>query len=248
MAIGGVLLISASTLVNGQRGETEFTQAMRDIDSKFQTIISGVNSGTFTVSSRYECSASGGRPVLIPIAGGSPSHDEGTSSTCLVMGKAIQAPPGKSQLYIYTVLGLRAGSYEASKPTPAIAATGGDLTETYNIASGGAVVKSTGYNGGANRADLAGFYYDPTSSAGSNRVSTQPLLAKAYALFSDPSTPPNPTNVRDYIEEQDTDRYKNFPLDEWRVCFRSPDSSRTAYLDVFAGSQGVNTKLTFNNC
>jgi len=245
LAISGLLLVSVATLINGQRGETEFTQAMRDVDSKIQTIVSSINGGTFTVSNNYQCSISGaGRPTLTAISAGDPVHEEGTSSECLIMGKALQIVPAQSQLYIYTVLGLRAGTFEQSKPTPAIDETGGNLTETYNIASRGAVVTSASYNDSAKRADMLGLYYDPSNSLRVSRVNTQPLLAKAYELNSDSVNPVN--NVKNYIEEQSG--YKNSSINTWKICFKSSDSKWAAYLTIVAGQQGVSTKLTFEGC
>jgi len=245
LAISGLLLVSVATLINGQRGETEFTQAMRDVDSKIQTIVSGINGGTFTVSNNYQCSISGaGRPTLTAISAGNPLHEEGTSSECLIMGKALQIVPAQSQLYIYTVLGLRASTFEQSKPTPAIAETGGDLTETYNIAFRGAIVTSASYNDSANRADMLGLYNDPSNPLGVSRVNTQPLLAKAYELNSNPANPVD--NVKNYIEEQSG--YKNGTINDWKICFSSPDNKQTAFINVITGQGGVNTKLTFDSC
>ncbi|MBI2009280.1 type II secretion system protein [Candidatus Saccharibacteria bacterium] len=245
LAISGLLLVSVATLINGQRGETEFTQAMRDVDSKIQTMLSSINGGTFTVSNNYQCSISGaGRPTLTAIGAGDPVHEEGTSSECLIMGKALQVVPTKNQIYIHTVLGLRAGTFEQSKPTPAVAETGGDLTETYNIASGGAIVTSASYGDSAKRTDMLGLYYDPSNPLRVSRVNTQPLLAKAYELNSDSVNPVN--NVKNYIEEQSG--YKNSAVNDWKICFSSPDNKQTAFINVIAGRNGVSTKLTFDNC
>lgn len=244
VAIGGLLLISAAVLLNGQKGSTEFNQAMRDVESKIRTLISEVNSGTLTISNKYNCRIdSNNRPALNFISSG-PAHEEGTSSDCLVMGKAIQTIQSKSQLHIYTVLGLRADTYEQSNPTPAIAVTGGNLTDVYDIANEGAEVTAAGYNSGANRADMIGLYYDPRTTTVVNRLGSQPLLAKAYELRSDTDDPVN--NVREYIEERNG--RDNVTLDannKYKICFQSNDGNHTASLEIISGAQGVNTDLKF---
>lgn len=253
LAIGGTMLVSATVLLKGTRSETEFIQAMRDVDSKIQTIISGINSGSYNVSDRYQCALVGGRPYLAEIASGGAPHEVGTSSECLVLGRAIQGVVGKSQLYIRTVLGARyytnaagqkiaAANLFETKPTPATIENGGDLTETFTITARGAVLKSTSYNDGATRGDMAGIYYDPAVTT--NRVTTQALIGRVYELQSSPSDPN--ANVNNFIQERPG--YRSYQLSKWKLCFESNDGKRTGYLTLSVSAIGVNTELVFNNC
>ncbi|MGH7156920.1 MAG: type II secretion system protein, partial [Candidatus Saccharimonadales bacterium] len=70
LAISGVLLFSALTLVGGQQQKTSFTQAMQDVLSQIQSYASQVQAGNYPSLEGQACqivalgNPSGNRPQL----------------------------------------------------------------------------------------------------------------------------------------------------------------------------------------
>lgn len=251
LGISGVLLTSAIVLVGGLRGGTEFSQAMRDIQSKFQTEINSVRTGTFAFNDSYSCAIapSNDRAKLTAAPGGS----SGTSQDCLFLGKAFQVVPGLPMLYIYSVLGNRTYKVDAAgnrapvtnfdQANPVVANdSGADLTQSYNFSSSAALLKSAKANGVATEADMAGFYTNLQSSAGAS--SSQSLFAKAYNLTSNSSDVSN--GVQNCIEQQAS--CTAVGLTKWDLCFDSSDKKQTAQLSISASSTGILTQLNFITC
>lgn len=260
LAIAGLMLTSVSVLLNGQKEETEFNQAMRDLDSKLQAIIGNVKAGSFTFPQQYKCTAEGSPPrAKLSLRTGTDLQGEGVNPACLNLGKAIQFVNGQPKAYIYTVLGIRSfnvGSetftvtkFDETNPEPAID-TGFDLTETYTVASRGALFKHAGSSytdttGSSGQSDMAGFYYDLSNSAGGSNSNVQPLLSKVYNFQSD--TGVNYQNGVQTCIRQDSS-CDNAILSNWKLCFDSADFKQTAYIDITVTTEGINTKLNFINC
>lgn len=256
LGISGVMLTSAIILVGGLRGGTEFSQAMRDVQSKFQSEINSVRTGTFAFNDSYDCKTIASADPLLndrPSLTASASASGGTSKDCLFLGKALQVVPGQSTLYIYSVLGNRtykvdgAGNralvttFDQANPIAANAA-GADLTKTYNFSSSAAVTKSAQANGVNAESDMAGFYTNLQSSAGNS--ASQSLFAKAYNLTS--SSGDASSGVQNCIEQQNS--CSNAPLTKWDICFDSSDKKQTAQLSILASSTGILTQLNFISC
>lgn len=91
LAVSGALFVSAMLLVNGQQQKAQFSQGVRDIDSRMQDIINNVDTGYYTdagFSNNFYCNAIGSSyPTFAPSYGGS---KQGTNTTCIFVGQVVQ--------------------------------------------------------------------------------------------------------------------------------------------------------------
>ncbi len=110
LAVSSVMLVAALLLVNGQQNKTEFSQAVRDLESRLQDISNDIATGFYSRAGDMRCSYSTpGNPSsgvhLTPAAG----VEQGANSDCIFIGRVIQFAPDdkRSKLRIYDVVGGR---------------------------------------------------------------------------------------------------------------------------------------------
>ncbi len=113
LAVSGALLASALSLFGGQQRRTQFTQAVRELDSQIQDIINDVSTGFYPNNGSVRCAydpAGGGLPGSgIKLTNGS-GTTQGTNSDCIFVGRVIQFSPqgeGQGAMHIHTVAGQR---------------------------------------------------------------------------------------------------------------------------------------------
>jgi len=97
LAVTGALFVSAAILFNGKQGRTEFSQSMRDFESKLQTVANEVSTGFYVTG--FTCKANGSGQVKVT----SPVASEGANEGCIFLGKAVHSDG--DQLDTYTVVG-----------------------------------------------------------------------------------------------------------------------------------------------
>lgn len=117
LAVSGLLLVSAVTLVAGQQRKVEFSQAAMDIKSSIEQVISDVGAGFYANPGTFSCSVAGGNVSISAAAG----TQQGSNNGCIFMGKAIQfgvQGTDPQQYVIHTVAGLQdnTGTLLSAKP------------------------------------------------------------------------------------------------------------------------------------
>lgn len=134
LAVSGALFLTAVLLVNGQQRKTEFTTAVRDFDSKLQSVIGNVTSGYYHGGGSITCEDQPG-PLLKITSSPSP---QGQNSDCTFIGQWIELAPSNDNFTITSYAGVRRDSsgkevqtLADAKPTP-ISAT----AETFKLLSG----------------------------------------------------------------------------------------------------------------
>lgn len=269
LVISGALLAAAMVAINGQQNRTEFTQGMRDIDSKLQDTLNDVSNGNFTYNDK-DCTVS---PTGVPSLSGS-GTGIGTRSACLFLGEALQFSTSGStggvenntRFAIYTVLGRRTkpgvtapvsvNSLNEANPT-AIA----ELT-TYKYYQQGITATSVNYtpsvgSAPANAYTLIGIYTGFTSAAGnignSGADASQALQAYTYKLaetgtaYGAPAencinNTNNPSTPCPFDQTLSTGGSKGLG-----ICFDSNNGTgQTAMITIYNTAQGVNTRLDYN--
>jgi prepilin-type N-terminal cleavage/methylation domain-containing protein len=247
LAIAGVLLFSALTVVGGQQQKTGFTQAMQDVASTIQNYASQIQAGSYPSSENYSCKAPAGtRPQLISGAGAGDNN-------CIFLGRVFEVEPGSSTIHSIVVLGTRLDSSNQSvtsidNANPEPARTGGnpnpdkyDLIDTYTIGAGATVTSS---NGSKNNWDLIGLF---SQLEGNIETSSgnQVLSLRAYPYDGQAYPYPAPQLTK-CIEEQLGSPNCSSPttIKQWALCMT--DGSQTAALEVNANPSGLTSKLNYN--
>ena len=110
MIVTSVMLVSTMATFSGQHKKTQFAQALRDLESKFDDIANDVSTGYFPNSNSISCSAVGvSEPNISAV-----STEQGANYDCIFLGKAVVLHDGGSDnfsLQIYPIVGNRnAGS------------------------------------------------------------------------------------------------------------------------------------------
>lgn len=105
LAVSGALLASVMSLIAGQQANTEFTTNMRTLESQMQDVLNDVATGTSEIGEGCTAPAS---PDGVPVGSGA-AQEQGTSSGCVYVGKALQfAPAGQPGAYtVSTIVGRR---------------------------------------------------------------------------------------------------------------------------------------------
>jgi prepilin-type N-terminal cleavage/methylation domain-containing protein len=235
LAVSGVILSAAILMFHGQQGKTEFTQGMRDIDSKIQNVAKDVTASVPTSS--QACSVpnpadSTSRPVQ-----SATTAPVGTNVDCIYLGNAVEATPGKDYLNIYTVLGRHdADSFLSANPTTMTAVT------KYPIIGGSTILSSKTYdfNGSPSQnSSLVGIYLGMNSGDADRGSAGGPLFLRGYAN----------SNGGMCVEQGSGCGVITAQVSKWSICFESPYSAGvTARLDIQPSSNGVTTQLDFGGC
>lgn len=251
LAVSGVLLFSALTIVNGQQQKTSFNQAMQDVASMIQNYATQIQAGSYPGSEAYGCTVSGSPPTaqLTNSPGGS-------DGSCVFLGRAFEFEPGSggSVIRSIVVIGSRTDSngnsvtsVDDANPEPARLAGSSspdsyNLIDTYNIGGGATVVAS---NGSTNNWDLIGLYSQLEGSSADSGTGNQALSLRGYP-YPAGSYPYPSSQLTQCIEEVSTtpDCMSPTNLNQWNLCLS--DGSQTAAVEVYSNPSGLNTKVNYS--
>ena len=106
LAVTGGLFVSAAILIAGRRQQTEFNQAVRQVQSQIQQVINDVATGFYPNTNTFQCSPGPSGPVFTSGSG----TQQGANSGCIFVGKAMQfgvSGTTPEQFSIFTVAGLQ---------------------------------------------------------------------------------------------------------------------------------------------
>lgn len=105
LTVTSALLISALAVISGQQQKTEFSQAIRDIESQLRDTINDVSTGFYNNTGNFTCSSSGGGPLLAEGA-----NNQGKNEDCIFIGRAVQFAVNGTNgegFNIYDIVGQR---------------------------------------------------------------------------------------------------------------------------------------------
>jgi hypothetical protein len=257
LAVSSALFLSAYFLMQGQQTKTEFTQGMRDIESKLRDYINDVSVGYYPQVGEYTCEADVTGISFSPVA--VPAGDTtGTNLSCIFLGKAIHVQPedGNDKMYIYSVVGRRkhtvaganrdVATITEATPTAVIdAAQGFDKTEGYTF-PWGITVDSTNQPGNTNR--MLALY-----SSLSRTSSSSPGQSESGGLTVDPmlykvDSGRSKQVAINCIESTDSCGVLNAPFDSWSLCFVRADGNENAVITIGGEGKKTNLTLEFRDC
>lgn len=113
LAASGALVITVISLISGQQGKTQFAQAARDADSRFQDITNDFATGYFSRGGAMSCSANAtGDPPTINAV----SSQQGKNIGCIYIGRIFQIGTD-SNYTLHTMVGRQYTGGILSPPT-----------------------------------------------------------------------------------------------------------------------------------
>lgn len=133
------LLSSAFLIFNGKLQRTQFTQAVRELNTRIDTIANETSTGTYPSSPSFSCSAPGSNPVVVSHSG----DTQGSNRDCIFFGKVMNFTGQKSEAYV--LVGRRVDSsgsklttqvFDPSEGANPIVVTDPDITETRDLGYG----------------------------------------------------------------------------------------------------------------
>jgi prepilin-type N-terminal cleavage/methylation domain-containing protein len=245
LAISGAILAASISIFAGRREDTQFDQAVYDLQSKLNSYVNQVSTKFVPGYKDYKCNLSGApaRPVLTPIAA---TSDETTGQECIYLGDAIEVikTTGDS-LYAYPVFGARtvAGStafdyprdIASANPEMAVDASGNPvLNDTYPLLGGLKIVYA---QVGGNERDLLGIYSNLYETNTSGNEVTPYVYNVAYTSVGVASTIPSVQNcIRGGCSLTAMSSYNS-----WQLCVTN--DKRSALIKVFATATGINSNI-----
>jgi len=258
LAISTSLLFAAIAVFKGQQGETQFTQAVQDFNSKIINYANQVSAGTFPDSGNYSCTPhdSTSNPPTFDTTGGGLGGRQG----CIFLGRAMQAVQGSSNINIYTVVGNQldnngnsANSITDSQPTAATISSPSFqfiLADTYSIPYNAAVQSVKAYNAGgtllAGDWYMSGFYTSLDASADNVSGGTQMNL---YGYSLPHNAAPQSLTVKNCIETASPCSAGGFqPISRWLVCVQNADNTKKFGLSISGTTQGIITQIQDGTC
>lgn len=263
LSISAAMLVSAAAVFGSRRQATEFSQAMYDAQSEFQSIANAVSSKSVPgVEDQFRCQASkvyiGGkiRPVLFHPASPKTFY---TNNACIYLGQLIQVTKKSAAIYSYPVFGLTdvysgttdtgtlPTTFDEANPEVALSRdntgpSGMLLIDTYNLINGLSVSWAR-FNGLEN--DFLTLY----SSLESDNTSGNEISVASYVIASNGSK----SQLKSCIEAVDPPNIcpavpPNLSIftSPWKICLTN--GTQLAELTLIGTSTGVTTSLNMNGC
>jgi prepilin-type N-terminal cleavage/methylation domain-containing protein len=246
LAVSGAIFIAGISVFTSRKSNTEFDQAVYDLQSKIQNLASQSSSKALPIS--LGCKLQSGKPVL--------ASTFSSTGECIYLGYAIQVIPNGSTIYSYPVFASR--SYTTSPAIePALdsntTATAQQYIEvdTYPML-GGLKVSSANVSGSASASDLLTLY---SSLQNVNTSGNELDAAAVQVTFSSTdarqtgSVSGSTDNLRTCIEGSSCGAGSITSLNNntaWKLCVT--DGRRSALLSIRGVATGVTIKLNINAC
>jgi type II secretory pathway pseudopilin PulG len=255
LAISSVLLVSALIAVGGQQGKTQFSQSLRDLQSRIDDTINDVATGYYYKNKDFSCTADelGGAPVPTAVNTDptADNNEQGGNAGCIFLGRVIQfAPSGAAdKMKIMTVVGRQyekeplgkpVFTYTQAKPVVLLSPLP-DLSEDIVLQYGLTIRKMT-YRFVGSDQDVAavGLFAGLAqySSGGSASQSTAIVPIITTSLGDSPS------QVATAISASGTLSLVDVPI---TMCFESPSTKQYGIISIGSNQGRLTTSLEILN-
>ncbi len=182
LAVSAALFVSAMMLMNGQQGRAEFTNAVKDFETRLIDLANDVSTGYYPTTGNFSCRDTGGVPLSTDNMSG--NTEQGKNGECVLAGRVIKfgsqsASPPAEGYEIYTVAGLRSASSLQDARPKVINVT--NSVETAIFGSGMTVERVRYGSGTGSDSGAIGFFTnflgEATSAGGTNSVGTVPYTS-----------------------------------------------------------------------
>lgn len=258
LAISGGLLAAAMFLIAGQRQRTEFSQAIREIDSQIQEVINNVGTGYYANTGNFICDGTTGRPRLQTATG----DTQGTNKDCIFIGRVLQFGVNGSNGEAYNVINVvglkqylsgatykQSQSFAEAKPTAMAPGDGAsadfpDATDRRKLGYGLSIAS---IKVGNQSVGAVGFFGSlaPYGATNGNLVSG----AQSVDLVPIPNTALNAsqTSVVNAINAMDTASVTKNPSGGVTLCFQSGGTNQYGQIAIGNNGRQLTTTLTIQS-
>lgn len=250
LAVTGGLFISAAVLIAGRQAKTEFSQAIRQVQSQIQQVINDVATGYYPNTSNFQCNVTGtGAPNVTP-----GTTEQGTNTDCIFMGKVMQfdiAGTDPEEFKVYTLVGRRtssdnvtedASSRANAKPVVIAPSTNDpdvpDNSQTGLLQSGLTTHSMVWGAGSGTPTGAVAFsqslaqYSDGLIQSGAQQLSVIPITNASYAMTLDMTKLEGAESInRNYVGSTAD------PANGVRICFASGGTNQSGLIRI-GGNQG----------
>jgi prepilin-type N-terminal cleavage/methylation domain-containing protein len=110
LGISGALFIGAAILISGKQNQAAFNQAIQQMQSQVQQVISDVSNGYFPSNSNFQCTANAGGPVVLSGGG----NAQGSNAGCVFAGKVLQFKVASTDPEKYNIFTLAGAQKDAT--------------------------------------------------------------------------------------------------------------------------------------
>jgi Tfp pilus assembly protein PilE len=255
LAVSAVMFVAAVGVFSGRSQQTQFTQAMQDLQSQFRTYANQVRTSYLAGLGEYSCrvgsSITGGtvRPVLTKTAGATTNED------CVLLGRAIQVIPSGDTLYSYPIFGLRnihsgsvntqgfPTSVDQAAPEPAINGTvppSWFMVEPYRLA-GGFTVNKTSLTTAPGKQDLFMLY---SSLQNSNTTGNEINAFSQGVNFNNSDI--QSSKLKNCIEGLACGAMNAITNGVWKLCLQN--NGKFGELQIHGTPTGITTSLNMDGC
>lgn len=245
LAVTAGLFIAVAVTLSGRQNRTQFSQAVQDMQSQIQQVISDVGTGFYPSRSNFQCVAALTGPSLS--AG---SNEQGENKGCVFLGKAIQFGVNGTdpeQFKIFTIAGLQrttAGTevttYAEAKPKAVSPPGSPDVTETGKLLYG-LTVHSATYGpsnvpiGSVAFVNSLAAYGTDSIVSGSQQVRVMPVRNSSLGRTQDQTA----QTINSQLAASDID-----PNGGVKICFVSGGSNQSGLITI--GSNGRQLSVTLS--
>lgn len=257
-----MLFISAAALISGQQRKTEFTQAVRDLESRLSDISNDVSTGLYTNTNNFQCQVVG---TTLTISSG--TNQQGGNTGCIYLGKVLQFSPdtGTDKIRILSVVGKqRTGNNGVSgtettsltEATPQAIAPGSsprntvpDGSETIQLGGGANIGWVRSKNGAVESPIAALGLLSSFASYSAGHLDSGALQVDTYSLGSGPGQ--SLTAISDMVATNQGSWYSNKnPNGGTQICVNSGGGDQHAILTIGGTNrqQFVNTVIANGGC
>jgi prepilin-type N-terminal cleavage/methylation domain-containing protein len=248
IAITGVLFAAIAMTLSGRQSKTEFTQAIQEIQSQIQQVISDTGTGYYPNGNNFQCVASLSGPQFSTLA----ANEQGTNEGCVFLGKAIQfgvsgSVGGIEKFNVFTIAGLqhKASGDEVQTlaealPTPIATATSGvNGTDKKTLLYGLTIGKA--YYGASNTpigtvafVNSLASYSSGSLISGSQQVQVIPVTGSGLNTTEDAAA----LNIKSQLATSPVD-----PAEGVTLCFVSGGTDQTGIIKIGGSARQLSVTL-----
>jgi len=161
IAVSAGMFGIVATTFSGRQQQVQFTQAVRDLDSRIKDIRNDVSLGYYSANESVTCTTNNGNnpePIVNDVGPGS-ADPLGSNEDCVYIGKALQFSPGGNNNFnadndqlmkIFNIVGLRVDGNGSNPTTVADAVPTAIPNPEQALLKWGLRVKSIRYTNNAN--------------------------------------------------------------------------------------------------